>query len=189
MRAQALAASRIMFGLAGLLVLTEAAAGSPFGSTGSAQIVRSALLASAGSPQSSEQLRAVHGKCMEAGERLERSAAAMVGGRTWRWRLDSQWSREHFDELRRDLRAFWDAEAAFEASLSPEQKSKLNSQFTAIHQLFHHLDRDAQSLDDELRKGYPTRWHVENDASDIRKEIHRWRKLDQRIAEELDLKI
>ena len=34
---------------------------------------------------------------------------------------------------------------------------------------------------------YPTRWHVRNDVLDMQKEIDRWRKLHQRIADELHL--
>jgi hypothetical protein len=187
MRAQELAASVILFGLAGLLVVTEPTADSPLGSNGSTQIRNSALPASGGPPQSAEQLWALHRKCIEAGERLRRDVAAMVPGRTWTWRLDSERSRAHLEGLQHDLKDFWDAEADFEANLQPDQRSKLNSQFVFIHKLFQHLEQDAQSLDTELQRSYPTRWHVANDVSDMRKEIDRWRRLHRRIAEELGL--
>jgi Skp family chaperone for outer membrane proteins len=112
----------------------------------------------------------------------------MVPGRRWTWQLDSEWSRERLDELQRDLIAFRDADVAFEESLSPEQRSKFNSHMTATRELFQHLERDAQNLDDELRKDHPTRWHVANDISDMRKEINRWRKLHRRLAEDLGMR-
>ncbi len=136
------------------------------------------------SPQVADDQQKLSAQCVEAANRVERQAAAMAPGRTWTWALDAEQSRKDLGGFRRDLKAFWDAEAAFEASFSPDQKSKLNSQFTAIYELFQHIDRDAQSLDDELRKGYPRRWHVANDVSDMRKEINRWKKLHQRLAAE-----
>jgi hypothetical protein len=138
-----------------------------------------------GSPRAADDQQKLYEQCVEAANRVERQAAAMVPGRTWTWALDAEQSRKRLGGFRRDLKAFWDAEAAFEASFSPDQKSKLNSQFTSIHELFRHIDRDAQSLDDELRKGYPRRWHVAHDVSDMRKEINRWRKLHQQIAAEV----
>ncbi len=111
----------------------------------------------------------------------------MVPGRTWTWRLGFERSRKHLDKLRRDLKAFREADDAFEGSLSPEQKSKFKSHMIATRELFQHLERDAQSLDNELRKGYPTRWRVANAATNMREEIHHWRKLHQRLAKDLGL--
>lgn len=177
----------MFFVLAGLFAHTEATTQGAAATHRGVSAVNSTPSSSSGSPQTTGEQKALHKKCVQAGERLEYNAAALVPGRTWTWRLDSEQSRERLDELLRDLKAFWDAEAAFEASLSPGQQSKLNPQFTASHELFQHLERDAQSLNNELRmrKGYPRRWHVANDVSDMQKEISRWRKLHQRIADEL----
>ena len=187
MKVRTIVVPLMFFVLVGLCAHTEATPQATAATHSGAPALNSNPPSKSSSPQTTRDQEALDKKCVEAGRRLERSAAAMVGGRTWRWRLDSEWSRQHLDELRRNLKTFWDAEAAFEASLRPEQRSKLNSQFTAIHDLFQHLERDAQSLDDELRKGYPTRWHVENDVSDMRKEINRWRKLQRRIADDLGI--
>jgi hypothetical protein len=184
MKAQKLAVAAMFIALADLLASTQATAQTPNGANGGARIRNWDPPPSNSPPQTGEQ-KALHKKCMDAAGRLRRDAAAMVPGRTWTWRLDSERSREHLDGLRRDVKALWDTEAAFEASLSPEQRSKVNSQFTSIQELFQHLERDAQSLDSELQEGYPRRWHVANDVSDMRKEINRWRKLHQRIADEL----
>ena len=183
MKAQARVACLILLGQASLFNEAEAAMGRGLGSTGSAQFSRPASLA-AGGPSQTEP-GTPGGKCLEAGERVRRDVAAMVPGRTWTWQLDSERSRKQVEVLRRDLRDFWDAEAAFDASLTADQKSKVNSQFILIRELFHHLEGDAESLSAELQKGYPTRWHVEHDVSDMQKEISQWRKLHRRIARDL----
>jgi len=72
-------------------------------------------------------------------------------------------------------------QAAFERDLTPEQISKYQNQIGAMNQLSQHLERDAQSLDDELWRGHPRRWHVANDATDMRNEIRRWRELNKQI--------
>ena len=124
----------------------------------------------------------LHLRSVEASERAERDAAAMVPGRTWTWRLDFEQSRQLLDQLRRDLTALGDSEADFEASLTSEQKSKVQAELKSLQELWQHLESDAQSLDLELREGYPTRWHVARDASDMQKEIRNWRKLHQQVA-------
>lgn len=177
----------IFFVLAGPFAHAEATIEGPFAISADTRVQGSNPPSNSTSSQTTGERKTLHKKCVQAGDRLDRSAAAMVPGRTWTWQLDSERSREHLDELLRDLKAFRDADVAFEASLSPEQRSKFNSHFTATYELFQHLERDAQSLDDELRKGYPTRWHVANDVSDMRKEIHHWRKLHQRLADDLGL--
>lgn len=177
----------IFFALAGPFAHAEATIEGTAAISSDAPVSNSKPLSNSNSPQTTGEQEALHKKCVQAGERLDRNAAAMVPGRTWTWQLDSERSREHLDELLRDLKAFRDADVAFEASLSPEQRSKFNSHFTATHELFQHLERDAQSLDNELRQGYPTRWHVANDVSEMRKEIQRWRKLHQRLADDLGL--
>lgn len=177
----------MFFVLAGLFAHAEATTQGAAATHRGVSAVNSTPPSSSGSPQTTGEQKALDKKFVEAGERLEGDAAAMVPGRTWTWQLDSERSREHLDELLRDLKAFRDADIAFEASLLPEQKSKFNSHFTATHELFQHLERDAQSLDNELRKAYPTRWHVANDVSDMRMEIHRWRKLHRRLADDLGL--
>jgi len=128
-----------------------------------------------------EQLE-MHEKCLKAGERAERDAAAMVPGRTWTWALDADRSLQQLDELRRDLIALKESEGAFEASLTPEQVSEFQTQVHRMNQLSRHLERDVDTLDNELTKGYPRRWHVANDAMDMQKEIHRWRRLHEQIA-------
>jgi hypothetical protein len=44
-----------------------------------------------------------------------------------------------------------------------------------------YLERDVGSLEDELRKGYPKRWHVAHDVLDMQKEIQRWRRLHETL--------
>ena len=134
-----------------------------------------------------KDLQTLHTECLEAGEHLRREVAAMIPGRTWTWQLDAERSRAQLYSLRGDLKAFWEAEVAFESGMLLEQRSKFNSQFVSIQDLFQHLEGDAESLDTELRKGYPSRWHVANDVSDMQKEIKRWRRLHRQIAEALGL--
>lgn len=119
----------------------------------------------------SEPQQSLHTKCVDAVERAERQAAEMVPGRTWTWALDAERSLQQLSELRLGLTALRECETAIEGSLTPDQISKHQTQFRAMNQLSQHLERDAQSLDDELRKGHPRRWHVANDALDMQKEI------------------
>jgi hypothetical protein len=145
------------------------------------------LFAASSLPQTNKELEAPNRRCVEAAERLRRDSAAMVPGRTWTWELNAERSRSQIARLQEDLKAFWETETEFEGKLSPEQSSKLKSQFRAIRALFLHLQGDAQSLDLELQKGYPTRWHVAHDVSDMRSEINRWMKLHRHLAKNLGL--
>jgi hypothetical protein len=188
LKLRTLAAPVMVFALTGLFVLAEATIQGTAATHSGVPFLNSYPSSSSSSPQTTGDQEALHKKCAEAGERLEHDAAVMVPGRRWTWQLDSEWSRERLDELQRDLIAFRDADVAFEESLSPEQRSKFNSHMTATRELFQHLERDAQNLDDELRKDHPTRWHVANDISDMRKEINRWRKLHRRLAEDLGMR-
>jgi len=124
----------------------------------------------------SEAQENLHSKCVEAERRAEQQAAEMVPGRTWTWALDAERSLQQLDELRHDLTALRESEAAFEGSLTPDQISKYQTQIRAMNQLSQHLAGDVQSLDDELRKGHPRRWHVADDARDMQKEIQHWRR-------------
>lgn len=129
----------------------------------------------------SEAQPSFHAKCVEAGVRTERQAAEMVPGRTWTWALDAEHSLQQLNELRRLLAVLRECEAAFEKSLTPDQISKYQTQIRGMNRLSQHLERDTQSLDDELRKGHPRRWHVANDARDMQKEIRHWRKLHDAV--------
>jgi hypothetical protein len=111
----------------------------------------------------------------------------MVPGRPWTWELNADDSGKRLGQLQNDLGDFWRPEEAFEQSLPMESAEKVQSQLRAIHQLFQHLQADAKSLEKELEKGMPARWHVANDVSDMQKEIRRWRKLNQKLATELEL--
>jgi hypothetical protein len=128
-----------------------------------------------------QQLK-LHEKCVKAGERAEQQAGAIVPGRSWTWRLDAKQSLEQLSELQRDLSALKESETAFEASLTPQQLSEFQTQVRRIHQLTRHLEHDVESLDNELRQGYPRRWHVAHDALDMQTEIHRWIKLHEHLA-------
>lgn len=156
MKARPPAASAILFALAGTFTLTQTVARA-IPMHGGAQAHKSALAASGSPPQATQELQALHTKCLKAGKRVQRDVLTMEPGRAWRWRLDSERSRKQLGGLRQDLKDSWDAEAALEASLPATKRSRLNSQFVLIHKLFEHLERDAQSLDTELKKGYPTR--------------------------------
>jgi hypothetical protein len=145
-----------------------------------------------GSPQNifkadSEEQTKLHLRCDEASERAERDAGAMIPGRTWTWRLDFERSRQQLHQLQRDFTSLHVSESEFETSLTSEQKSKVKAKLTVLGDLWEHLYKDAQSLDAELRKGYPTRWHVARDAADMQKEIHRWRKTHDQIAKTLGI--
>jgi len=122
---------------------------------------------------------------MVAGDRVERDVAAMIPGRTWTWALNAEQSRKQLGQLGGDLQAFWAAEQAYEQSLPTKSAQRVQAQLSAIHQLFQHLQADARSLDEELSKGTPTRWHVNKDVLDMQKEIQRWRRLHQTIAARL----
>jgi hypothetical protein len=131
----------------------------------------------------------LHTRCTEAGERAEADASAMIPGRSWTWQLDFERSRQQLAQLRRDFTSLHDCESEFEASLTPEQKSKVKAKLNQLAALCQHLDRDAESLDLELRKGYPTRWHVARDASDMQKETYRWRTLHDQVANAIGAKL
>lgn len=126
--------------------------------------------------------RTLHIKCVEASQRAEADVAVMVPVRTWTWRLDFERSRQRLAQLRSDLTALHDCESQFEASLTAKQKSKVQRQLKRLASLLDHLQKDAQSLDVELQNGYPTRWHVARDATDMQKEIRVWRKLYDQVA-------
>jgi hypothetical protein len=188
MKLRTLVATLVFYALMGLFAHNEVSAQGTAAIHSGMPVLNSSPPSSSSSSQAPGEQKALHKKCAEAGERLEHDVAAMVPGRRWTCQLDSERSRERLDELQRDLTAFREADIAFEESLSPGQRLRFNSHMTATRELFQHLERDARSLDDELRKGYPTRWHVANDVSDMRKEINRWRKLHQRLAEDLGMR-
>jgi len=133
-------------------------------------------------PADIEEQKKLHVRCIEASERAERDAAAMIPGRTWTWRLDFERSRQQLARLRADFTSLHGCETEFEASLTAEQKAKAKAEIAQLASLRFHLEKDAQSLDTELRKGYPTRWHVARDASDMQNETCRWRKLHDQVA-------
>jgi hypothetical protein len=178
----------MFFALAGLFAFGEARAHGTGTTPSSASVLSSSPPPEVRSPQTTEELEVLDKKCVETGERLEGDVEAKSPGRTWTWRWTFERSRQQLDEFRRDLKAFRNADIAFERSLSPQQRSRFAYHLTATQELFDHLERDAQSLDNELRKGYPRRWHVADDVSGMRKEIQRWRKLHRRLADELGLR-
>ncbi len=147
-------------------------------------IVAAAVLV--GRPQDSfaetDVQKMLHLKCVQASKRAEADAAAMVPGRTWTWRLDFEHSRRELAQLRDDFASLQDCESEFEASLTAEQKSKVQPQLQRLASLWDHLQKDAQSLDLELQKGYPTRWHVARDATDMQRETRKWRQLHDQVA-------
>ncbi len=147
-------------------------------------IVAAAVLV--GRPQDSfaetDVQKMLHLKCVQASQRAEADAAAMVPGRTWTWRLDFEHSRRELAQLRDDFASLQDCESEFEASLTAEQKSKVQPQLQRLASLWDHLQKDAQSLDLELQKGYPTRWHVARDATDMQRETRKWRQLHDQVA-------
>jgi hypothetical protein len=130
----------------------------------------------------SDVQKALHMKCIEASHRAEADAAAIVPGRSWTWRLDFERSREELAQLRDDFTSLHDCESKFEASLTAKQKIKVEPQLRRLASLWNHLQKDAQSLDLELQKGYPTRWHVAHDATDMQRETSKWRRLHDQVA-------
>lgn len=138
------------------------------------------------SPAGIKEQEKLHIKCLEAGARAQQDATAIIPGRTWTWQLGFERSRQQLGRLRSDLDVLRNTEAEFEASLTVEQKSRAQSRLSSIQKLLQHLDSDTQSLDLELRKGYPTRWHVRRDALDMQKELGYWRKLHDNIAAALE---
>src|SRR5271157_2951976 len=69
----------------------------------------------------------------------------MVPGRTWTWRLDANQSLQQLGDLRRDLSALKESEAAFEASLTSEQLSEFQAQVHRMNQLSRHLEQDVDN--------------------------------------------
>ena len=136
-------------------------------------------------PQTAGEQKGIHKKCLEAQERLEGNIAVMLPGRSWKWQLDAERSRKHLDELQLNIAAIRGCEDKFEASLTPEQESRLEAELKVVQQLEQSLKSDAQSLDLELRKKYPARWHVAQDLSHIQAEIRKWRKLHEHVATEV----
>lgn len=121
-------------------------------------------------------------KALEAIKTTEHEAAAMVPGRTWTWQLRAEQSREHLVVFGRALDALRAIETSFEASLTPDQESKFAPQFQTIRETLQHVSEDVRSLDEELQKGYPERWHVTHDVLDMQSEIHRLRKVHEQIS-------
>ena len=146
------------------------------------------LLQTSTAVQASETPETLHLKCARAAEHANQQAEEMVPGRTWTWALDAERSLQQLDGLRGDLTALRECEAAFEASLSASQLASYATEIRAMRQLSQHLDRDAQSLDDELRKGHPRRWHVAHDAQDMQREISHWRRLNETVWAALQTK-
>ncbi len=132
-----------------------------------------------------ESRAALNSRCIEAADRAERDAAALIPHRPWTWRLDFERSRRQVAQLRSDFTALHDADLRFDATLTSAERKKLELQRKSIQEMWSHLDSDADSLDAELRKGYPTRWHVARDASDMEKEIRRWKRLHEQIARQV----
>jgi hypothetical protein len=120
-------------------------------------------------------------ECAPVAERARQQAEEIVPGRTWTWALDAERSLQQLDRLRQDLIAVRHCEAAFEATLAATQLAMYATQVRAMTQLTQHLERDVQSLDDELRKGHPRRWHVARDAQDMQKEIQHWKTLHETV--------
>lgn len=180
-------ASVMLLACAGLFAFGEARAHSPGATPSGAPVLNSNPPPKPRSPETTPGLAVLDKKCVETGERLEGDVEAKSPGRAWTWRWTFERSRQQLDEFRRDLKAFRNADLAFEGSLSPQQRLKFASHLAATKELFDDLERDAQSIDNELRKGYPRRWHVADDVSGMRKEIQRWRRLHQRLAEELGI--
>jgi hypothetical protein len=159
---------------------TESAAGTQGAQLGIAELRQNK------SPAGIKEQEKLHIRCLEAGERTQQDATAMIPGRTWTWQLGLERSRQQLGRLRSDLDVLRNTEAKFEASLTVEQKSRVQSRLSSIQKLLQHLDIDTQSLDLELREGYPTRWHVRRDALDMQKEMGYWIKLHAKIAAALE---
>jgi hypothetical protein len=104
----------------------------------------------------------------------------MIPHRTWH--LDFEKSRQQLGQFRHDLTELNEAEIAFEASLNSSQRTKIGPLLNTLRALWKHLEGDAMSLDSELRKGYPTRWHVARDSSDMQAET---RRLQDKVADKL----
>lgn len=139
------------------------------------------FLAQSSTVQPTETQQTIHPKCDSVAERANQQAEEMVPGRIWTWALDAERSLQQLDKLRQDLTALRECEATFEASLSASQPAPNATAIRAMAQLSQHLERDVQSLDDELRKGHPRRWHVAHDAQDMQKEIQSWRRLHETV--------
>ena len=129
----------------------------------------------------------LHLKCIQIGERAEGDITDVVPHRAWTWQQDFEKSRQLLDQVRHDLTELRGTEVEFEASLNSEQQAKAQPLIKSLQGLLKHLESDAQSLDSELLKGYPTRWHVARDAFDMQKEIHRWNELHNQVAAKLQL--
>ncbi len=140
-----------------------------------------------GTRKGAESRAALNRQCVEAVNRAARDAEAMVPHRFWTWRLDFERTRRDLAQLRRDLTALHDTEAGFEATLTGTEREALRAERGSVQQLWSHLESDADSLDTELRKGYPTRWHVARDASDMETEIRRLKRVHERMAREVGL--
>lgn len=135
--------------------------------------------------QTSSDQEAIHKRCLEAEERLQEDIAAMVPGRSWTWQSDAERSRKHLHGLQRNVTALRDCEDEFEAYLTAEQRFKVRTELKLVQRLWQRLEGNVQSLDLELQKRYPARWHVAQDVSDMQKEIRKWSKLHEHITTEV----
>ncbi len=129
--------------------------------------------------------RDLYETCINSADRVERHAHSMMPARIWTF--DREKYQQKLDRLRLAAEALSQNQAAFQASLTPQQVSKLDSEIQGVHQLQAELEFRVQSVDHELRKRRPAKWKIAQDTEAIPKLVKAWRKRDQKIARGIDI--
>ena len=126
----------------------------------------------------SEEQQKAYRTCVQSGALVESDAQGIVPPR--RWNFESQLYRRYFGELRRAADRLVADQAAFESTLSVQQRSKLDSTHS-IALLRSHLESYLRNIDRELRKLYPQKWQLEADALGVRSVMRRWKRVNEKI--------
>jgi len=129
--------------------------------------------------------RALYEMCIYSADRVEKHAHAMMPARFWAFDREEYYQRS--DRLRLATEDLSQSQTAFEASLKPEQVSKVDPEIHGVHQLEAEVESRVQTIENELRKQQPAKWKIVQDTSPIPHLIKAWRNRDRKIAREIGI--
>lgn len=129
--------------------------------------------------------RLLYEMCIHSADRVGKNAHAMMPARFWAFDRDEYYQR--FDRLRLATEDLSQSQTAFEASLKPEQVSKVDPEIHGVHQLETEVESRVQTIGNELWKRQPAKWKIVQDTSAIPHLIKEWRNRDRKIAREIGI--
>ena len=101
---------------------------------------------------------------------MNRNVAAMIPGRTW----SGRWTLKRAASSSAGSSPICRPSGLLKKQLSkvfqPSRRGEFNLNSVPFTSSSSHLQADAHSLDEELSKGMPTRWHLNRDVLDMQKE-------------------